>query len=90
MERLSHEQSHGTLVTGGAKNLGAEICRTLAVQGHALAIHYHTSQSQAEAVAAQCRTLGVQAETIQGDFTTRRSTEQFLESFLSRLARQKP
>lgn len=73
-----------TLVTGGAKRLGAEICRTLARQGHSLVVHYHTSQKEAEGVAAYCRSLGVKAEILQGDFTTRASTEDFLERYLTR------
>lgn len=72
-----------TLVTGGAKRLGAEICRTLARQGHSLVIHYRTSQKEAEEVAAYCRNLGVKAETLQGDFVSRGSTEEFLTRYLS-------
>ena len=66
------------LVTGGAKGLGAEICRTLARQGHSIVCHYNTSKAEAEAVAAECRALGVQASTIQGDFSTKESALDFL------------
>lgn len=73
-----------TLVTGGAKRLGAEICRTLAAEGHSLVIHYNTSGREAEEVAAVCRRFGIQAETLQGDFATRSSAEDFMARYLSR------
>ncbi|MCE5317211.1 MAG: SDR family oxidoreductase [Parachlamydia sp.] len=75
-----------TLVTGGAKRLGAEICRTLAGQGHSIVVHFRTSQREAEEVAAFCRTLGVDAETLHGDFSTRKSTEDFLSRYLERFS----
>jgi NAD(P)-dependent dehydrogenase (short-subunit alcohol dehydrogenase family) len=71
-----------TLVTGGAKRLGAEICHTLASQGHHLAIHYRRSESQAEALAEKCRQLGVKAKAIQGDFSTTESTQVFAKKYL--------
>lgn len=73
-----------TLVTGGAKRLGAEICRTLARKGHSLVVHYRSSQKEAEEVADYCRSLGAEAETLQGDFVTGKSTEDFIERYLER------
>ncbi len=35
------------LVTGGAKGIGAEICRALAQKGYRIAINYNTSESRA-------------------------------------------
>jgi NAD(P)-dependent dehydrogenase (short-subunit alcohol dehydrogenase family) len=71
-----------TLVTGGAKGLGAEICRTLAKEGHSLLVHYKTSREAAEEVVRQCRSFGVQAEMLQGDFSTKAATETFLKHYL--------
>lgn len=78
-----------TLVTGGAKGLGSEICLQLAAQGHAIVVHYNTRQAAAEEVAAKCRAFGVHSDTIQGDFSTRRSTENFLGHYLSRFSQTK-
>lgn len=36
------------LITGGAKRVGAAICRQLHAQGANLAIHYRSSQEEAE------------------------------------------
>lgn len=39
------------LVTGGARRIGAELCRALAGAGYAVAIHYRRSERQAKALA---------------------------------------
>lgn len=41
------------IVTGGAKRIGAEIVRALAADGWHVLIHYHRSQTEAEALAAE-------------------------------------
>ena len=48
------------LVTGGARRIGAAIVRHLAAAGHAVAVHHHDSQDEAEALAAE---LGVSLVT---------------------------
>jgi NAD(P)-dependent dehydrogenase (short-subunit alcohol dehydrogenase family) len=67
------------LVTGGAKNLGSKICLALAEKNRNVLVHYHTSKKEAEEVAEKCRTLGVSAETIQGDFSSREGIQAFLK-----------
>lgn len=73
-----------TLVTGGAKGLGAACCRALAAEGYAIAVHYHKSQREADEVVKECLKQGVRAESIQGDFSTTQSTETFLQDYLKR------
>lgn len=73
-----------TLVTGGAKRLGARLCADLAVLGHSVLVHYHTSETEALEVVEVCRSLGVAAEPIKGDFSTSASTERFIEICLER------
>ena len=41
------------LVTGGARGIGAAICRVLAQDGWDVKIHYHTSEREAHALAAE-------------------------------------
>lgn len=67
-----------TLVTGGAKRLGAEICYTLAHKKQDIIVHYRNSRTEALQVVKSCCDLGVQADCIQGDFSTFESTEAFL------------
>ena len=69
-----------TLVTGGAKGLGAAIAQTLASRGMPLLIHYRTSKLEAENVAEICRQCGVDAEIIYGDFSSPKSTSQFIKT----------
>lgn len=73
-----------TLVTGGAKRLGAEICRTLARKGRGIVVHYNTSEEEALEVVEECREKGAAAECIQGDFSTTEGVEIFLKHYLKR------
>ena len=50
------------LVTGGARGIGAEICRVLAREGWSVRIHYHTSKEAAFALAEETRGLALQAD----------------------------
>ncbi len=75
-----------TLVTGGAKGLGAEICQTLAAKGHNLLIHYKSSVSEALMVKESCLYLGSNAEVIQGDFSSMKSVDRFLSDLKERFS----
>lgn len=66
------------LVTGGARRLGAQICKTLAAKGHNVLVHYRSAEKEANALVDRCRELGVEAEVVQGDFSTAASTQKFL------------
>ena len=60
------------LIAGGGKNLGGLIARDLAQQGaKAIAIHYNSAASEAEALAtvAAVKDLGAQAIAVRGDLT---------------------
>ncbi|HJM18983.1 MAG TPA: SDR family oxidoreductase [Candidatus Thalassarchaeaceae archaeon] len=54
------------LVTGGARRIGAEICRNLAASGHSVIIHYNTSKLESEALAEELQKISKIA-TIQAD-----------------------
>jgi NAD(P)-dependent dehydrogenase (short-subunit alcohol dehydrogenase family) len=69
-----------TLVTGGSKRLGAEICRTLAQRGHSLLVHYYTGEKEALEVVRECRSLQVEAECIYGDFSNLDSLQTFIRT----------
>lgn len=67
-----------TLVTGGGKRLGANICCALAKEGYDVLVHYRTSKIEADDVVKECLKYGVKAFSIQGDFTTLESTNKFI------------
>jgi NAD(P)-dependent dehydrogenase (short-subunit alcohol dehydrogenase family) len=72
-----------TLVTGGAKRLGAEVCRYLAAHGHHIIVHYNTSPAEAKELVKECLKYGVKSECIQGDFSSLSSTEDFINRYLN-------
>lgn len=55
------------LVTGAAKRLGRDMAIYLARRGYDVAVHYATSVTAAEAVAAEIRSLGRSAVCLQAD-----------------------
>ncbi|MBU0716583.1 MAG: SDR family NAD(P)-dependent oxidoreductase [Verrucomicrobia bacterium] len=58
------------LVTGGARRIGAALCKALAAEGCRVVIHYNRSAHAAEALAARLRRNGAQAWAVAGDFRT--------------------
>ncbi len=57
------------LVTGAARRLGRFMALYLAKQGHDVAVHYHGSSGEADAVAAEIRQMGRRAVALQADLT---------------------
>ncbi len=55
------------LVTGAGKRLGRAMALELAARGHDVAVHYHSSDKGAEAVAGEIRALGRRAAPLQAD-----------------------
>lgn len=68
------------LVTGGAKRLGAAICKKMAENGSDVIVHYHNSHEEALEVVEACRAYGVRAECLSGDFSTAKSTSEFIHA----------
>lgn len=62
------------LVTGAAKRLGRAIALDLAGTGWNVAVHYFGSSAEADIVAAEIRTLGVQCVTFPANFAREEET----------------
>jgi len=62
------------LVTGAAKRLGRAIALDLAAHGWNIAIHYNSSQSDADSAAQAARALGVKAATLKCDLSKESET----------------
>jgi NAD(P)-dependent dehydrogenase (short-subunit alcohol dehydrogenase family) len=69
------------LVTGAAKNLGAEMARHLSSAGYTVVIHYRRSEKEALALAQE-----VGGESIRGDFSSLKTTQMFIDELLSRFS----
>jgi NAD(P)-dependent dehydrogenase (short-subunit alcohol dehydrogenase family) len=55
------------LVTGGGRDVGAGISQALAEAGASVAVNYHTSRDEADAVVAQIQQAGGKAKSYQAD-----------------------
>ena len=64
------------IVTGGSRGIGAAIARRLAQNGHDIVVNCAASLEKAEAVASECRALGVNAAAMQWDVSDYAAGEQ--------------
>ncbi|MEG2048518.1 MAG: SDR family oxidoreductase [Comamonas sp.] len=83
-------QGKVALIAGGAKNLGGLIARDLAAHGaKAVAIHYHSaaSQADAEATVAAVRQAGAQAVALQANLTTAGAMEKLFADTVAAVGR---
>ena len=64
---MSDLQGRVALVTGGGRDVGAGISRMLAERGASVAVNYHSSKAEAEAVVAEIKQAGGQAKAYQAD-----------------------
>ncbi len=62
------------LVTGAARRLGRAMALYLAGRGYDIAIHYDSSQAEAEATMADARAMGVRAVALQADLLDEAAT----------------
>ena len=67
------------LVTGAAKRLGRAIALDLAADGWNVAIHYNSSQADADEAAQAVRAFGVKAATLKSDLSQESETATLVE-----------
>lgn len=79
----SSTSTKSVLITGGAARVGAQIARSLHESGINVVIHYRSSGTEAEALAADLNALRpASAATVQGDLTNDRTLAGIVESAL--------
>jgi len=62
------------MVTGAGKRLGRAMALYLAGRGHDMALHYASSQAEAETLAVEIRAMGRTAQTFQADLLVEAET----------------
>ena len=72
------------LVTGGAKGIGADICRKLALKGYTVAIGYNTSKTEAEELKNDLLSLGVDAEIFKANISNPNDVRKMFNAIESR------
>jgi 3-oxoacyl-[acyl-carrier protein] reductase len=75
------------LVTGGARGLGAAICRVVAREGAKVAVNYGQSAEKAETVVAEIVQAGGEAAAFQADVRNAESVAAMMESVVARFGR---
>jgi NAD(P)-dependent dehydrogenase (short-subunit alcohol dehydrogenase family) len=67
------------LITGAARRVGAAIARALAADGWNVVVHYHRSEADAEALAAEIRAAGGVCDPLRADLGSRPDVEGLME-----------
>jgi 3-oxoacyl-[acyl-carrier protein] reductase len=71
------------IITGSATGIGAAVARRLAAKGTHVVINYTKSAAEAEATAAECRALGVEALVCQADVSRDEDCRRLAETALA-------
>jgi 3-oxoacyl-[acyl-carrier protein] reductase len=75
------------VVTGGARGIGADICRVLAREGCSVVVNYSNARENAELVAAECLECGVGAIAVQADVRNQADVDGMVEQTIRNLGR---
>jgi pteridine reductase len=76
------------LVTGsGKRRVGSVVAEALARRGFAVAVHFRTSEIEAEGTATQLRTHGVEVATVQADLSNETAVRRLVAEVLARFGR---
>ncbi|MBL0172687.1 MAG: SDR family oxidoreductase [Gemmatimonadaceae bacterium] len=79
--------SRVTLVTGGARRLGAAIVRSFAARGDAVVIHHGRSPADAEALASTLRVAGTEVHVVEADLTDATAPRRIVDDVMATFGR---
>ena len=75
------------MITGASRNIGKEVALAFAREGADLVLNTRSSQPELEAVAAQCRELGVNTHVAMGDVTEPDRVQQMVQEGIDALGK---
>ena len=75
------------LITGASRNIGKEIALTFAREGADVILNTRANQQELDAVAAQCRELGVKTHTVLGDVSDSARVSSMVEEGIEALGK---
>jgi 3-oxoacyl-[acyl-carrier protein] reductase len=75
------------IVTGGARGIGAAVCRRLAANGAAVVVNWAASEAPAKALVEEIRAAGGRAEAARGDVSKEADVERLFGDTLERHGR---
>lgn len=78
-------EAQTALVTGGARGIGAVVCRELAAMGMSVAINYSASGAAAESLATELRAAGAKALSVQADVGDMEQVESMVATVIGEL-----
>jgi NAD(P)-dependent dehydrogenase (short-subunit alcohol dehydrogenase family) len=77
---MTEKKTHTVLVTGAGRRIGRAIALGLGRDGHAIAVHYHTSSDEAEAVTEEIILAGGRAVALKADFTAEEQVKKLISA----------
>ena len=75
------------LITGASRNIGKEIALTSAREGADVILNTRTNQQELDAVAAECREVGVKTHTVLGDVSDSAGVSSMVEEGIEALGK---
>lgn len=75
------------IVTGGARGIGADICRVLASQGCAVVVNYANAQAEAEGVVKEVQASGGRAIAVKADVRSQEEVDMMVAQALAEFGR---
>jgi 3-oxoacyl-[acyl-carrier protein] reductase len=84
---LEDLRDKAVLVTGASTGIGAAVAKGFGRHGAKVAVHYHRSKAEAEAIAGAVREAGGQAIAVQGDVTRKADVQRIIDETVAAFGR---
>ena len=85
---MNDQDNKWVLITGGAKRIGAKVAKTLHARGMNLAIHYNSSNQDAESLRDELNSIRAESTMVFGaNLTSDEAVERLIPDVLSKTGR---